>query len=93
MQITTHSVGRKARSRGPRIHPMILTVAIAIVVAGCSAQDWRRFFYDVGDQYACQRGNEGRHDESNRDATCTDPARPGRTGFDAYETARKDEGN
>jgi len=70
---------------------MIGWVAAAFALSACSAEGFRRFAFDAGQQYSCQQRNEGRRDEGIKDLSCmTDPAGKEGMSYDEYQQARSE---
>jgi hypothetical protein len=66
----------------------LAVIVLALLGGGCSTDGWNRFFYGLGDQYACSARNTGRIDRVGRDADCLNPAGEGRTRYADYRDQR-----
>jgi hypothetical protein len=67
---------------------LALVIVACSMLSACTTASWQRLFYDIGDQYACQRSGSLQRDAQARAAQCTDANHPDRTRFEDYEAAR-----
>lgn len=70
-----------------RLHYVL---AVVVWCGGCSTDQFYRFGYTVGSQYACMQRNKNLPNEAARNADCNavDPDR--QRAYDAYQRARKE---
>ncbi|MGE0386053.1 MAG: hypothetical protein AB7Q97_15095 [Gammaproteobacteria bacterium] len=74
-------------SRGPAARRTALLALALACLAGCAEGGLSRAIYGAGQQYACTRAADNRHDEAARKAQCMTAPPPG--GAADYETYRK----
>ncbi len=91
-------IGLKRRIAGRKDVDVQTTHKIARVSAmffacgmfsACTTAGWQRWFYDIGDQYACQRSGAHQRDAQARAAQCAVANHPDRTRFEDYQAARE----
>ena len=71
-----------------RVGTIVLVLAAAGIVTGCSGHDLKRSGHAVGNQHACMAANEAHPYESLRDLECMGAQPDAAKSFEAYEAAR-----
>ena len=65
-------------------------IAAVVLCSGCTTDQFHRFGYTMGSQYACMQRNQNLPNEAARNADCSavDPDR--QREYEAYQRARKE---
>lgn len=64
--------------RTPMMALVIVILLMTIGMAGCSADQWKSFGRNAGENYQCQQENANRPDAAQRQAECDHRSQPGR---------------
>jgi hypothetical protein len=65
-----------------------LLAVLCVSLSACTTAPWQQWFYDVGDNLACQQGGAHQRDAEARASQCADPQHPDRSRYQDYKTAR-----